>query len=165
MTRANFLTVERPLEPQPPGGAELRPHWCYANTLRFYDKNNKEVWTQEIPEADLMYHIEARGRPEFGKPAQSDVFYDRHFGWQLRYRFSHETAKRLIKTLWTSLRRQHPKLREEQLKFERKIPPEEPRHVCSTCRSHWHCDTEDAFKHRKKKPQSCFGWFQKEEKK
>lgn len=118
MTRATFIVIERPLEPQP-GGAELRPHWCYANTLKFYDLMHNEVWSQDVPEAEMIYHIEARGREEFGKPARCEVFHDPHFGWQLRYTFSHETAKRLLKTLWTSLRRQHPKIREERLEWER----------------------------------------------
>lgn len=92
--RATFLTIERPLEPQPPKDSE--PYWCYINTLMFYDKRNNKVWEQKIPEARLAWMKRNRSDincDDFEKYGSCQVFYDEHFGWQLRWTISHERAK------------------------------------------------------------------------
>lgn len=85
MTR--FIKFTRQLWPQPPGNAQ--PHWCFANTLKFYvdEPEHKEVWSQDIPE--LL--------PAFARfksmPCNFSVRYDAYWGWQLVIETDHEPAK------------------------------------------------------------------------
>jgi len=84
-TRSHFITIERPLEPQPPKDAT--PNWCYIGTLMFYDKKENMVWKQEIPEAILVNKKSAKGI------LKCEVKYHEGFGWQLKATISHEHAK------------------------------------------------------------------------
>lgn len=94
--RTKKITIERPLIPSPPKDAE--PYWCYINTLIFYEniaelgspfkhKRGKEIWRQEIPEADIF--SSQKGEHYFW-PVK--VFWEDDFGWQLRIELSHEKA-------------------------------------------------------------------------
>lgn len=88
------VVVERPLKPQPPHNA--RPYWCFSNTLIFYDRDMKEVWRQEIPEAypvriamlsDATYRVERLG-------TYMRVRRTRRWGWLLHIEYDHELAHR-----------------------------------------------------------------------
>ena len=108
--RATFITIERPLIPQPPRNS--RPFWCYSNTLLFYTKNASELlWEQKIPEALGLWHKNIHGKPEFDRVGHCEVFLDKRFGWQLRWTLSHETAKEVLKTILKSNQIKHLKIR------------------------------------------------------
>lgn len=92
--RATFLTIERPLDPQPPKDVARRYSWCYVNTLIFYDAWGRNVWEQKIPEADLCWREDLRLNDwRFDKYFSCEVFFEERFGWQLRIKLSHEDAK------------------------------------------------------------------------
>lgn len=96
--RATFLTIERPLVPEPPRDA--KPYWCLINRLVFHDESGATVWDQEIPEAQLYWLPNYRwGGDEFDKYFHCEVFLDEHHGWQLRASISHEKAKQWHKDI------------------------------------------------------------------
>jgi hypothetical protein len=90
--RTKFITIERPLLPCPP--LDATPEWYLGNTLGFFDSEHNKVWEQEIPEADLRWmRTDGRDADEFDKYfSHFEVFKDGHFGWQLRFKISHERA-------------------------------------------------------------------------
>jgi hypothetical protein len=109
--RTNFITFSRQLKPQPPYYS--RPWWCYINTLIFYGPNCKELWRQEIPEADLFF---AKGFfnwldvPRFYlKDSRMQVRRDRKYGWILEFTLSHEEAAKI----WGMLFKNHPEIASE----------------------------------------------------
>lgn len=88
------VVAERPLDPQPPYSA--RPHWCYINTLIFYDKDVKEVWRQDIPEADS---VRVRKNPDGTYACDKlginvSVRRTRRWGWLLHIEYTHELARK-----------------------------------------------------------------------
>jgi hypothetical protein len=111
--KAMFLIIERPLDPPPP--LESTPQWYYSNTLGFYNKNNKCVWEQKIPEAGMLYkplyhHDNGKWeywRDEFGSYFHCEVFKDKHFGWQLRLKISHHYAEIWYNEIMAYIRKYH----------------------------------------------------------
>lgn len=90
--RSKFITLERPLLPNPPDEA-VEYGWFYVNRLIFYDAHGVKVWEQDIPEAELSWLPHDNGGDEFGKYFERfEVFKDDRFGWQLRMMLSHAKA-------------------------------------------------------------------------
>lgn len=104
--RANFIMFSRQLKPQPPYYA--RPYWWGIGDLSFRDKNGKEVWHQEIPEASLFFH------EGFWNWLNVTRYYihgcqvkrDRDWGWILEFQLSHEEAAKI----WALLFKDHPEI-------------------------------------------------------
>ncbi len=117
--RAMFLTIERPLWPQPLKNSE--PYWYGAfDQLAFYEldeKGNyipdgkggyKKCFDRYIPEARLAWMYDYRMACDtFDKYGLCEVFYDEHFGWQLRLTISHERARFWLKNMLDYVNKYH----------------------------------------------------------
>ena len=86
--RTKTFEFTRQLWPPPPKDA--KPWFCYIKTLIFYDKNQKEIWRQEIPECDQL----GRERNKV-RIYNVHVEWEKHFGWCLKFNLSHEIADEL----------------------------------------------------------------------
>lgn len=121
MTKATFLTIERPLEPQPPKNS--KPYWYGAgDKLCFYflDKkgryiedgkgNYKKTKDIDVPEARLSWikHPDPERKHDvFEHYGHCEVFYDKNHGWQLRWSITHGRAKFWKKRIISYIRRYH----------------------------------------------------------
>ena len=83
--RTRTVEFTRQLWPQPPKDA--RPWWCYLHTLKFYDKDMNEIWSQEVPEGHHL-HNERMGL----RITNVHVEWDDAWGWLLKFEASHDTA-------------------------------------------------------------------------
>lgn len=92
-----IIEFKRQLWPPPPPGAH--PWFCYIQTLKFYDQDWKEVWSQEIPECDQFMRDKLRLRIYY-----VHVEFDQHFGWCLVFKTSHDTAKKVWDYLFHDFR-------------------------------------------------------------
>lgn len=91
------VTIEftRQLRPQPPKNS--CPHWCYINTLLFYQNGAKEVWSQEVPEAS--YEFKGLKNSLFSVSGMR-VEYDKQWGWLLKFQMSHKEAFKVYEFLF-----------------------------------------------------------------
>lgn len=85
--RTPLITIERQLWPQPP--KDVRPYWCYINTLQFYDNGvGIKVWEQDIPEGTVDSCA--------AHPFSCSVYRDEKWGWMLKATATHEYARLFI---------------------------------------------------------------------
>lgn len=106
--RATFITIERPLLPPPP--LDSNPRWYYTNTLGFYDAKGNKVWEQEIPEAELYWvdnNSSNRGDVFDKYFWPFELFKDGDFGWQLRFKVSHNRGKFWLRKMMEYISEHH----------------------------------------------------------
>lgn len=101
--RTPVIEFKRQLLPQPPRDAH--PHFCYIDTLIFYDCHNKEVWRERVPEADQLEPFQSQDEHYNRLDSRQGqgyihVEYEEGYGWVLKFSITHTHAKRIWSVLF-----------------------------------------------------------------